>query len=132
TIERARFDDLHARQQRGHVWYDVRARRLPDRHHPDPCLVRHSSWGAPIWPPIPPSARTRPGEAVARLGLAVARLGLALAPLGLAVARLGLAVARLGLDTDFVTTSAPARRRPPSRHGRGRRPASARGRARPP
>src|SRR5437667_992742 len=31
--------------------------------------AHRSSWGAPIWPPTPPSARTRPGPAVARLGL---------------------------------------------------------------
>src|SRR5205085_2481131 len=29
---------------------------------------RRSPWGAPIWPPTPPHARTRPGGAVARLG----------------------------------------------------------------
>src|SRR6059036_3414785 len=33
-------------------------------------MAHRSSWGAPIWPPTPPSARTRPGAAVARLGLA--------------------------------------------------------------
>src|SRR5207244_3908716 len=30
--------------------------------------THRSSWGAPIWPPTPPSARTRPGAAVTRLG----------------------------------------------------------------
>src|SRR3989475_9680577 len=32
-------------------------------------MAHRSSWGAPIWPPTPPIARTRPGGAVARLGL---------------------------------------------------------------
>src|SRR6059036_1934585 len=32
-------------------------------------MTHRSSWGAPIWPSTPPSARTRPGAAVARLGL---------------------------------------------------------------
>src|SRR5437867_12811217 len=32
-------------------------------------MSHRSSWGAPRWPPTPPSARTRPGPAVARLGL---------------------------------------------------------------
>src|SRR2546425_11318878 len=32
-------------------------------------MSHRSSWGAPIWPPTPPSARTRPGGAVARLGV---------------------------------------------------------------
>src|SRR2546428_6130010 len=32
-------------------------------------MSHRSSWGAPIWPPTPPIARTRPGAAVARLGL---------------------------------------------------------------
>src|SRR5213594_3089222 len=31
-------------------------------------MSHRSSWGAPIWPPTPPIARTRPGTAVARLG----------------------------------------------------------------
>src|SRR5256886_17024363 len=32
--------------------------------------AHRSTWGAPRWPPTPPSARTRPGPAGARLGLA--------------------------------------------------------------
>src|SRR3989441_9868777 len=36
----------------------------------DPPRAHRSTWGAPTWPPTPPSARTRPGPAVARLGLA--------------------------------------------------------------
>src|SRR5207248_7334675 len=34
-------------------------------------LIWLSWWGAPIWPPTPPHARTRPGGAVARLGSSV-------------------------------------------------------------
>src|SRR6267142_3642984 len=28
----------------------------------DPIAARQSRWGAPIWPPKPPSARKRPGQ----------------------------------------------------------------------
>src|SRR5437867_8141551 len=49
----------------------VRGRGLVDAPGDDVGRRRahRSSWGAPIWPPTPPIARTRPGAAVARLGL---------------------------------------------------------------
>src|SRR2546426_11715690 len=43
-----------------------RSRGAPRACH---TMAHRSSWGAPIWPPTPPIARTRPGAAVARLGL---------------------------------------------------------------
>src|SRR2546422_4332411 len=43
-----------------------RSRGAPRARHR---MSHRSSWGAPIWPPTPPIARTRPGAAVARLGL---------------------------------------------------------------
>src|SRR5687768_11318343 len=44
---------------RDRIDVDARQQRLESR--------THWTWGAPTWPPTPPSARPRPGKAVARL-----------------------------------------------------------------
>src|SRR5438445_4853465 len=106
--------------------------------------THRSSWGAPIWPPTPPSARTRPGPAVARLGLdtgcLIARRGGprygppasssegGYAPLGLPRPSLGRAPAqpwRASGSTQDVSSAAVGRRR----DLQGRHRAGAAGRA---
>src|SRR5436853_409778 len=53
--------------------------------------MRLLTWGAPKWPPTPPSVRTRPGEAGARLGITPCAPRARTRP-GEAGARLGIAL----------------------------------------
>src|SRR5262245_3557430 len=63
----ARGPDASAHPE-ARVWrVRIRERTTSQVEH----VRRHcSTWGAPTWPPTPPTARPRPGQAGARLGLA--------------------------------------------------------------